>query len=217
MRWVQFVRRTPSALLLMVQLAGVVLYPFMEDSFAGRSAFAVFGILVVGLAVFAIRSTPLHSWVSIVLAVPAAVLLVVQIFTANEALFPWSAGFEAALYFYAAVAMLAYMLEDTRVSTDELFAIGTVFTLVAWAFAYLFVVVQALQPGSFGGDGAGTRTWMELLFLSFTTLSSAGLSDIVPGTGHARSVVMVGQMAGVLFIAMVVTRLIGLKAVRARA
>ena len=63
-----------------------------------------------------------------------------------------------------------------------------VFTLLAWAFAYLFIVLQALDPGGFNPSGAGTRTWMELLFLSFTTLSSTGLSDITPISGHARSV-----------------------------
>jgi hypothetical protein len=120
------------------------------------------------------------------------------------------------LYFYAAMSMLAYMLEDTHVDTDELFAIGAVFTLLAWAFAYVYVVVQALQPGSFGGGGQGTRSWMELLFLSFTTLSSTGLSDITPTAGHARSVVMIEQVAGVFYIAMVVTRLVSLKVARTR-
>ena len=40
------------------------------------------------------------------------------------------------------------------------------------------------------------RTWMELLFLSFTNLSSTGLSDVIPITGQARSVVMFEQLAG---------------------
>ena len=56
---------------------------------------------------------------------------------------------------------------------------------------------------------------MELLFLSFTTLSSTGLSDIVPVSGHARSVVMLEQVAGVFYIAMVVTRLVALRGQRA--
>lgn len=214
---VRFVKRTPSALLLVVQLAGVLLYPFMEDTAAGRAAFATFGILVLVLAVIAIRITPFLSWVSILIGAPAVVLLGIQVFTAQEQLFPWSSGLEAVLYFYAAMSMLAYMLEDTHVHTDELFALGAVFTLLAWAFAYVFVVVQALQPGSFGVGGSGTRSWMELLFLSFTTLSSTGLSDITPSSGHARSVVMIEQVAGVFYIAMVVTRLISLKATRARA
>lgn len=216
MRVVTFVKQTPCALLLIAQLAGILLYPFMENSSAGRAAFAMFGILVLALVVIAIRATPFLSWVSMLIAAPAIVLLSIQVFSASEGLFAWSSAFEAVLYFYAAMSMLAYMLEDNRVTTDELFAIGAVFTLMAWAFAFVYVVVQALDPQSFTAAGSGTRSWMELLFLSFTTLSSTGLSDITPVSGHARSVVMLEQVAGIFYIAMVVTRLVSLNAVRSR-
>jgi hypothetical protein len=214
--WVRFARETPCAVLLAVQLAGVLLYPSMEGHAAGRAAFAAFGLLVLALTVLAVKATPFLTWVSLLIAAPAVVLLIIQVVHPSGPLFVWSSGFEAVLYFYAAVSMLAYMLDDERVSTDELFAIGGVFTLVAWAFTYVYVVVQGLDPSSFSPPGTGTRSWMELLFLSFTTLSSTGLSDITPVTGHARSVVMLEQVAGVFYIAMVVTRLIGLRAARAR-
>jgi hypothetical protein len=216
MHVVGFVKRTPCALLLVAQLAGVLLYPFMEDTGVGRAAFAMFGILVLALVVIAIRATPFLSWVSMLIAAPAIVLLGIQVFTASHELFPLSSAFEAVLYFYAAMSMLAYMLRDDLVTTDELFAMGAVFTLLAWAFAFVYVVVQALDPQSFAPAGSGTRTWMELLFLSFTTLSSTGLSDITPVSGHARSVVMLEQVAGIFYIAMVVTRLVTLKAARTR-
>lgn len=214
MRVVSFVRRTPCALLLIAQLLGVLLYPFMADVPAGHAAFSIFGIMVLALAVIAIRSTPFLSWVSMLIAAPAVALLLVQVSVESPTLFAWSSGFEAVLYFYAATSMLAYMLEDDRVSTDELFAIGAVFTLLAWAFAYVYVVVQALDPGAFTGDPSESLDWMEILFLSFTTLSSTGLSDIVPLTGHARSVVMLEQVVGIFYIAMVVTRLVSLNAAR---
>ena len=51
---------------------------------------------------------------------------------------------------------------------------------------------------------------MELLFLSFTTLSSTGLSDVVPVQAFARGVVMIEQLAGVAYIAVVVSRLVAL-------
>ena len=35
------------------------------------------------------------------------------------------------------------------VTRDELFAVGAIFTLVAWAFAYSYTVCQAIEPGSF--------------------------------------------------------------------
>jgi hypothetical protein len=214
-RWVELLRRTPCLVLLVVQLAGVLLYPTMEKSSAGRSAFALFGLLVLALVLLTLRVTPFLTWVATLGALPAAVLLLVSVFVEDPSLFAWSAGFEMAVYFYAALSMLAYMLQDDEVTTDELFAIPAVFTLLAWAFAFLFVVVQALDPGGFNPAGVGRRSWMELLFLSFTTLSSTGLSDITPISGHARSVVMLEQVAGVFYIAMVVTRLVSLRSARA--
>ncbi|MGO4257316.1 ion channel [Marmoricola sp. RAF53] len=213
---IRFVRQTPCAVLLAAQLGAVLIYPFLDNSFVGRQLFALFGLVVLALAIVAVRATPLLSWVAGLLAFPALVLLLIQVATADEDLAPWASGFESALYFYAAAAMLIYMLDDEHVTTDELFAIGAVFTVLAWAFAHLFVVVQALDPGAFTAavNPTADRTWIEVLFLSFTTLSSTGLSDVVPITAHARSVVMIEQVAGLFYIAMVVTRLVALNSSR---
>jgi hypothetical protein len=55
---------------------------------------------------------------------------------------------------------------------------------------------------------------MELLFLSFTTLTSTGLSDVVPVKPFARAFVMVEQLAGLGYVALVVSRLVGLMVLR---
>jgi hypothetical protein len=99
------------------------------------------------------------------------------------------------------------MLADHEITRDELFAVGATFTLVAWAFAYTYTVCQAIEPDSFTAalDPGADRSWMELLFLSFTTLSSTGLSDVVPVKAFARGLVMLEQVAGIGYIAMVVS------------
>jgi hypothetical protein len=201
-----------------VQLLGVLVYPAMEGSRGGRVAFETLGIVVLVLAVFSVRSTPGLTWVSICLGIPAVVLSMVDAFRPNDVIVPISGAFHAAFYFYAAYSLLRYMLSDHDVSVDELYATGATFTLVAWGFAYVFVVVQALDPGSFTAavDPEQDRSWMELLFLSFTTLSSTGLSDIVPIKSWARSVVMLEQLAGLGYVAMVVSRLVGLTVAKRR-
>ncbi|HMJ35101.1 MAG TPA: potassium channel family protein [Baekduia sp.] len=212
-------RREPSALLLAAQLAGVLLYPFMDSEGVGRALFSVFGIAILGLVVLAVRSSPGLTWVGVLLGTPATVLLVVQAITGNTDLLPYSSAFEAVLYFYAAGALIAYMLEDHVITRDELYAVGATFTLVAWAFAYTYTVCQAIEPQSFTAaiDPTGDRSWMELLFLSFTTLSSTGLSDVVPVKNFARSLVMLEQLAGLAYVAMVVSRLVGLLVMHKRA
>jgi hypothetical protein len=210
------VRRQPSAILFAAQLSAVLLYPFMKDNGAGRALFSVFGIAILGLVVLAVRSSPALTWVSILLALPATVLLLIQAVTRSDDLLPYSSALEAALYFYAASALIAYMLADHVITKDELFAVGATFTLVAWAFAYVYTVCQTIDPGSFTAavDPDADRTWMELLFLSFTTLSSTGLSDVVPVKPFARGLVMLEMLAGLGYVAMVVSRLVGLTVMR---
>ena len=208
----QYARREPSAILLAAQLSAVLLYPFMEGSDVGRALFSVFGIAILGLVVLAVQSTPGLTWVALLLGAPATVLLLIQAVTKSDDLLPYSSALEAVLYFYAAGALIAYMLADHVITRDELFAVGATFTLVAWAFAYAYTVCQAIEPGSFTAavDPEGQRSWMELLFLSFTTLSSTGLSDVVPIKPFARGLSMIEQTAGLTYVAVLVSRLVGL-------
>ena len=86
-------------------------------------------------------------------------------------------------YFYVSYAMIRYLFHDDRVTRDELFATGAAFTVVAWAFAYVYAAAQVLWPGSFVGATAPTSSrGSSLLYLSFTTLTSVGLSDVLPST-----------------------------------
>ena len=80
---------------------------------------------------------------------PATVLLLIQAVTGDDSLLPYSSALEAVLYFYAAYALIRYMLYDHEITRDELWAVGATFTLVAWAFAYTYVVCQAIEPQSF--------------------------------------------------------------------
>ncbi len=209
---VRFLMRNPSAGLLLVQLLGIVLYPMMESSPRGRALFGMFGLLVLGLALWVVRSGPWLTWLGLLFAMPVVVLSLINVISPRPALSVATAALETVFYFYAAGSLIAYMLQDWHVQVDELFAAGATFTLLAWAFAYAFVVCQALSPGAFG-HAEGTmapRSWIELLYLSVAVLSSVGLSDIYPVKPMARALVMLASIVGIMYIALVVSRLIGM-------
>ena len=212
LRWLVTARRHPSAWLLLVQLGGVLLYPVMETTAGGRAVFGAFGILVLALALWVVNRSPLRLWFALALGLPSVVLSLLAAVTDNNMLYTVAHLLESALYFYTAGSLMAYMLQDHEVSSDELFAAGATFTLLAWAFAFAFSVCQQWYPGSFiaAVNPEQPRTWMELLFLSFSVLSGVGLSDIVPVQAQARALAMLEQFAGVMYIALVVSRLIGL-------
>ena len=209
-------RREPSAILLATQLIAILVYALTENSSAGRALFSVFGILTLALVLLAVRSSPGPIWAAVLLGIPATILLLIQAITNSDDLLPWSSALEAVIYFYAVGALLAYMLADHDITRDELFAVGATFTLAAWGFAYTYVVCQAIEPQSFTAavNPSADRSWMELLFLSFTTLTSTGLSDVAPVKPFARSLVMLEMVAGLGYIAMVVSRLVGLTVIR---
>jgi hypothetical protein len=205
----------PSGILLVGQLLVVLAYPFLGSSTAGRAVIGVVQMALVFTAVVAVRRTPALSWVGITLGAPAMVFAILE---AVEPTTGWivlvSAALHVPFYFFVSYAMIRYLFHDDRVTRDELYATGAAFTVVAWAFAYVYAAAQVVWPDSFVNyaDTGDPLPWFELLYLSFTTLTSVGLSDVVPVENHARSLVMVEQLAGVLYVALVIARLVGLTA-----
>ena len=207
--------RHPSAFLLAAQLLSLLVYPLMDDGTGGRLLFGAVALVVVPLALWVVMRSPLMNWIGWLLAIPAMAMTVVGVMFEHHALLPISALLEAALYFYAAGGLIAYMLRDQKVSADELFAAGATFTLLAWGFGYAYFACQAWYPGSFTGfEPDRPRTWMELLFYSFSNLSATGLGDVLPVNAPARVLTMIEQFAGVGYIATGVSHLIGLTIVR---
>jgi hypothetical protein len=212
LNWRTSRRYPPSAFLLAAQLLSLALYAVFDTSSSGRALLGAFGVLVLALVVWVINRSAMLPWVSWILVAPAFVLSLLSAFSVNGTLLMWSSLVEAGLYFYAAGSLIAYMMEDYRVTTDELFASGATFTLLAWGFAFVYLACQIWFPGSFIGlnSPGEPRTFVELLSLSFANLSATGLGDILPITSAARVLVMLEQFAGVAYIAVVVSRLIGM-------
>ena len=202
----------PSAFLLITQLLLLILYAIFDGVHTGRALISAIGLIALILVVWVIDRSPGFSLIAWLLVIPGFILSILSAVYLNPTLIIWSSIIQALLYFYAAGSLIAYMMEDNQVTVDELFAAGSTYTLLAWGFAYVYLVCQTILPGSFvnGTGSPQTYTFLELLFLSFTNLSATGLSDILPGTSAARVVIMLEQFSGIGYVAVVVSRLIGL-------
>lgn len=204
--------RHPCLSLLVIQLLGVPLYAVLVDAAFGQTALRAFGLLVLGFALRVVRRSPAAtSWA---LLMAGCVLLEFVLSLLYPASAHWTVGVElvqAAFYFYAAAALIAYMVADDFTTTDELIATAATFTVLAWAFAHVFMALEVGHPGSFTLPIGphDPLSWFELLFLSFTTLSGVGLSDIEPVRRMARAAVMLEEFAGVMYLGMVVARVVG--------
>lgn len=213
-------KQHPSGVLLLAQLIGILTYPFLEgrtDDQLATLALSLLGLVVLTLSLWVVRATPALTWVAVLIGIPTVILTVVDVFTLNaQPWHLWSDLFHALFYAYTFVALIRYMFDDEVIGADEILAVGATFTVGIWLFAFIYSICQTLVPGSFIAaiSPDSPRTWFELLFLSCTTMTSTGLSDVVPVLPHARSLVMLQQIVGMLYLAVVVARIVGLTLAR---
>jgi len=216
LRWLIRLYRHPSALLLFVQLTGLLLYPFIESTNAGSTTFHIFSVIVLAATISMVHRTSGHAGTSLAIALAVVVMNVVHAMWSSNSLDASASAFEALVYFYAAGSLIAYMLADRRATIDEIFCAAATFTLLAWGFTYVFLAWQDLQPGCFAAavNSSAPRTWSELVYLSFALLSSTGIGDVIPLTPHARALASLEMFVGVMYLTLVVSRLIGLTLLR---
>lgn len=210
--FVSFLKRYPYACLLAVQLLSVIFYGFMSDTTLSRLIFSCFGLAVPLLALMVVVRSPAATWIAILLVAPSVCMTLVAGFFSYDHLLLWAHGLESILYFYSAVALIMYMYSDDVVTLDELFAAGATFTLFVWGFALAYSVCQQLYPQSLSAliETDTRRTWMELLFMSFSIQSGTGMGDVMPISREARVIGIFQMFAAVMYLAIVVSRLVAL-------
>jgi len=209
-------RHHPSAFLLTAQLVSLALYVELEGVPGGQFLLGAFGMLVLLLVVWVVVRSPAVNWIAWIITGMVVLLSLLSWMLVNPGLLVWATLLEAMLYFYGAGGLITYMMGDEHVTIDDLFAAGATFTLLAWGFAYMYLVCQTWSPGAFTYTTHPQEplSFVEMLSLSFTNLSATGLSDITATTSPSRVLVMIEQFAGVAYIAVVVSRLIGLTIIR---
>lgn len=169
-RWLAIARRHPSAWLLGAQLLSVLLYPALDETAAGRAAVGVFGMAVLGLALWVVQRSPLGTWLALVLAIPAVVFSLSAALLDRPALGITAQLLESLLYFYTAGALIAYMLQDHKVTRDELFAAGATFTLFGMGIRFYLCRMSAVVSGQFPG-----RHWWNAAHVDGAALSELQL------------------------------------------
>lgn len=206
-------RLLPSAWLLLLQFFILILSVVVNHSATYRTLTWVLGVLVLLIIAKVIRQTPMFTIIGLVFVGGAVFFSLLHLLSVQHVMIQVIAhAFEAAAYFSAAYGLLRYMFEDRYLTKDELFAAGAVFTLIAWGFAFLYNICQLLMPLSFQNPNiTGLQTWLDLLFLSFSLQSATGLSDLIPISAPARVLAMLQMFCGVMYLALVVSRLIALQ------
>lgn len=208
----------PNALLIGALVAQVLLFPALDRIAGGRAFLVVFEWLILALALRAARAKTHQSRLGYLFLLPAVVLHVLAAVTSVPGLYPASLVTQAAFHGFVVWSLLRYVFSDDVMTIDELLAAASMYILLAFAFAYVYALVEFLQPGAFFinpiNNPDGAVGWWELLYFSFTCLTSVGFGEITPVADFARAVVMLQQMASVLYVALLISRMTQMQARR---
>jgi hypothetical protein len=219
LRRIAYVRRNRCSVLLAALCVILVVNPLLNTSELGGRIMALCLIAILLLALWALRSRRLAIWT----AVPLALLTIAALFASHFGFHPLRtlalAG-SAALIAVVTAKLLLYVLDWHPVTTDKVFGAVAAYVLLGFTFGSLFSLLELVQPQSFqiaalvGSDG-GLR-FTELLYFSFTVLTSTGFGEILPATNLARSLIVIEQVLGVMYVAFLIARLANLYGRRPR-
>ncbi len=123
-----------------------------------------------------------------------------------------------AFYAFTTVAIFIEVIRTRRVTTDTMYGAVCVYLLVGMTFGSLYDLIETINPGSFqiNVDTAGIAEirWRTLIFFSFMTLTTIGLGDVTPTTVQAQSLTSIEGVIGVLYLAVLIARIVGVYARR---
>lgn len=190
----------------------IVLYPAVIGWSWGRLVMALLASSIVISIAFAVGRSRRRLIASLILAALLLSLQCLYLAAGNQLVF--RAGLIIFILFmtFAIAQIFVYLMRRGPITADKLHAALAVYLLAAFLWAALYTLLDHINPGSFLANTArGSSTdFYDMLYFSFTTLTSTGYGDLTPATRRAESLAILEQVAGVFYVAVLIARLAGL-------
>jgi hypothetical protein len=191
----------------------------MLGEIAGRLAGGmILAVILVASSITASQSRTLRT-TGVVLAILAIGLQVEWLITDNGIVEAIDAAVFAVFFLYTALLIFRHVLSFGPVYADRVHAALSVYILLALCWAFIYALIEIVSPGAFSlGATSSTVTAPlkgayllgDMLHLSIATLTSTGYGDITPVAPFARSMSQLEQLLGVFYIAVLISRLVGI-------
>jgi hypothetical protein len=208
-----WLRRNRCSLLLGWLCLLILANPLFGETHHGYQSLGVALLVILVLASWALR-LPREAMIGVVLLAVATGAVVLIVPHDEHWLRPFANATMAIFNGVVTVAVLRYVLDQHVITTDKVFGAVSAYVLIAITFACVFGLVQYIEPRSFYiaqvNDPDGRLSWSDLMYFSFTVLTSTGFGEITPVTPMARSLIVIEQVLGVMYVAFLVARLANL-------
>ena len=204
-------------LLLFALVVLLIGYPYFENTRTGAFLGGVTSLLALTGGVYAVRANRWTFRVALALALATAAASARAFLGGVRGDFVVEATFSA-FYALTTVVIFVEVVKTRQVTSDTMYGAICVYLLVGMTFGSLYDLIETLHPGSFQINvdtaGAAGIGWRTLIFFSFMTLTTIGLGDVTPVTTQAQSLVLIEGVMGVLYVAVLVAKVVGIYAQR---
>lgn len=111
-----------------------------------------------------------------------------------------------ALLILAPFVILRRIASSAYISGETILGAVCVYLLWGMSFAFIFGLVDTLSPGGFFEEQLPQKTASDFLFFSYTTLTTVGYGNLVPGNPLGQALAMVEALLGQIYLVVVVAR-----------
>jgi ion channel len=197
---------------LLALLSLILLYPYVIEWAWGRLVLVAMASCIFVAIAYAIGRSRQRLIAGSFFAVALLGLQWTYLATGNRLIFGVGVAVFLLFMVFAIAQLFAYLMRHGPVTADKLHAALAVYLLGAFLWAGLYMLLNHINPGSFLVNTArgSLLDFYDMLYFSFTTLTSVGYGDLTPATRRAESLVILEQIAGVFYVAVLIARLAGL-------
>lgn len=190
----------------------IVIYPYLLGSSWGRIVLLLLVSAIIISITYAVGRSRREMFVAVAFSAVVFALQAAFLFTGDFLAFRAGILALACFMVFAVSRLLSYLMRRGRITADKLHAALAIYILGAFLWAALYTFVNHIDPGSFlvNANRAGPPDYYDMLYLSFTTLTSTGYGDLSPATRPAELLAILEQIAGVFYVAVLIARLSGL-------
>jgi hypothetical protein len=148
------------------------------------------------------------------LAVPTVILSWINLFDRTPQIFIAVAVLTSSFMLICAGSILYDVVLRAKVTLETLRGVICAFFLIAFIFAYIYVLVEYLNPGTMlirseiFPISSFSSYLAQMLYFSFVTLLTIGYGDIVPTKEWGQTMVVIEGIIGQFYIAILVARLV---------
>jgi hypothetical protein len=197
--------------LLLAELGLILIYPFFSELPMHGVTLRLLAVVLFSATLYAVLGKGRVTRIALLLGGPA-ILLRISDFTAGIPVLQLLDQVLGLVFMIFVTSTLVWtIISDPSVTTDTVAGAVSAYLLIGITFGFAYVLINHLLPGSFRDtiEPGKHLSPPELTFFSFVTLTTVGYGDIVPWLPHARSVAMVEAVVGIMYPAILISRLVG--------